>query len=79
MHQSSLPKQDLLLQVLVTTRVFEKRRSRILDMLKAEKLSFINLVDTVFTSEDPTIHIRLYADKFLTSSRASYCCPEGTG
>jgi hypothetical protein len=41
----------------------------ILNTLKTEKLSFIDLVDTVFTSEDPTI--RLYADKFLTSSRAS--------
>lgn len=35
----------------------------ILDTLKAEKLSFIDLVDTVFTSEDPTI--RLYADKII--------------
>ena len=47
----------------------ETKVKRVLDMLKAEKLSFINLVDTVFTSDDPTI--RLYADKFLTSPRAS--------
>jgi len=51
------------------TSLRETKVKRILDTLKAEKLSFIDLVDTVFTSEDPTI--RLYADKFLTSSRAS--------
>jgi hypothetical protein len=51
------------------TSLRETKVKRVLDTLKAEKLSFIDLVDTVFTSEDPTI--RPYADKFLTSSRAS--------
>jgi len=51
------------------TSLQETKVKRVLDTLKAEKLSFIDLVDTVFTSEDPTI--RPYADKFLTSSRAS--------
>ena len=50
------------------TSLRETKVKRVLDTLKAEKLSFIDLVDTVFTSDDPTI--RLYADKFLTSPRA---------